>query len=122
LLALEHVRAEDPGLARSQARVNPFWKVVNSGCNLNRPTRRNIEAAGLPSNRSMNTWRHAFQSRWSARGWSWSRGRRKATPPRWTGRPALSSRSRPDVTACRQLHHAAKSHQSVTPTGPTLRG
>jgi SAM-dependent methyltransferase len=47
LLALEHVRAEDPGLARWQARVNPFWKAVNSGCNLNRPTSRNIEAAGF---------------------------------------------------------------------------
>jgi hypothetical protein len=27
--------------------VNPFWKVANSGCNLNRPTSRNIEAAGF---------------------------------------------------------------------------
>jgi hypothetical protein len=96
LLALEHVRAEDPGLARWQARVNPFWKAVNSGCNLNRPTSRNIEAAGLSSNRWMSTWRHDFQSRWSVRGSLRLRGRLRSTPLRMTRRPALSSRSRLD--------------------------
>lgn len=47
LLALEHVRAAEPGLARWQDRVNPFWRVVAGGCNLNRPTRRAIEGAGF---------------------------------------------------------------------------
>lgn len=47
LLVLEHVRAQEPGLARWQERLTPVWKVVNGGCHLDRDTKRNIEAAGF---------------------------------------------------------------------------
>jgi ubiquinone/menaquinone biosynthesis C-methylase UbiE len=47
LLAMEHVRAREPGLARWQARINPIWNVIGSGCHLDRDTRRSIEGAGF---------------------------------------------------------------------------
>lgn len=47
LLVLEHVKANDPSLAKWQDRVNPVWKVISSGCHLNRDTRRNVEVAGF---------------------------------------------------------------------------
>lgn len=47
LLALEHVRAQDPGLAIWQDRLAPVWRVVAPGCHPNRDTRRSIEAAGF---------------------------------------------------------------------------
>jgi ubiquinone/menaquinone biosynthesis C-methylase UbiE len=37
-LFIEHVRAEDPGLARWQDRIAPFWRRCGHGCNCNRPT------------------------------------------------------------------------------------
>jgi ubiquinone/menaquinone biosynthesis C-methylase UbiE len=47
LLFLEHVRADDPGLARWQDRVAPLWRAVGHGCNCNRPTPKLIEEAGF---------------------------------------------------------------------------
>lgn len=47
LLALEHVRADDPGLARWQDRLAPVWHVVGRGCHPNRDTAAGIEAAGF---------------------------------------------------------------------------
>jgi SAM-dependent methyltransferase len=47
LLALEHVRAQDPGLAAWQDRLTPVWKLLASGCHPNRDTRWSIEAAGF---------------------------------------------------------------------------
>jgi len=47
LLFLEHVRAEDPRLARWQDRLNPVWRAVANGCNCNRDTLAAIEAAGF---------------------------------------------------------------------------
>ncbi|MBO0686783.1 MAG: methyltransferase domain-containing protein [Candidatus Dormibacteraeota bacterium] len=47
LLVLEHVRAEEPGLAAWQDRLTPLWSLVNQGCHLNRDTRAAIEAAGF---------------------------------------------------------------------------
>ncbi|HSR26229.1 MAG TPA: methyltransferase domain-containing protein [Candidatus Eisenbacteria bacterium] len=47
LLVLEHVRAQDPGLARWQDRLTPLQKALGSGCHPNRDTRRSIEAAGF---------------------------------------------------------------------------
>jgi ubiquinone/menaquinone biosynthesis C-methylase UbiE len=38
LLFLEHVRAEDAGLARWQDRFAPLWRRFGHGCNCNRPT------------------------------------------------------------------------------------
>lgn len=47
LLVLEHVRAEEPGLAAWQDRLTPLWSLVNQGCHPNRDTRATIEAAGF---------------------------------------------------------------------------
>jgi ubiquinone/menaquinone biosynthesis C-methylase UbiE len=38
LLFLEHVRSDDPGLAKWQDRVAPAWRRIGHGCNPNRPT------------------------------------------------------------------------------------
>ncbi len=47
LLFCEHGEAPDESVRRWQARVNPFWKKVAGGCNLNRPIPRNLEDAGF---------------------------------------------------------------------------
>lgn len=44
---LEHVRSEDPELARRQDRWAPAWRLVSGGCNCNRDTLRAIEEAGF---------------------------------------------------------------------------
>jgi ubiquinone/menaquinone biosynthesis C-methylase UbiE len=38
LLFLEHVRSDDPRLAKWQDRVAPLWRRCGHGCNCNRPT------------------------------------------------------------------------------------
>lgn len=47
LLFLEHVRADDPGLARWQDRLQPLWVHIGNGCHCNRATLAAIEGAGL---------------------------------------------------------------------------
>jgi ubiquinone/menaquinone biosynthesis C-methylase UbiE len=47
LVFIEHVRAEDPGLARWQDRLDPLWVRVGHGCRCNRPTLAGIRAAGF---------------------------------------------------------------------------
>ncbi len=47
LLFLEHVRAEDPGLARWQDRFERPWRFVGDGCHCNRDTPATIEASPL---------------------------------------------------------------------------
>jgi SAM-dependent methyltransferase len=47
LLFYEHVVAEDPRLARRQARLDPLWSRVAGGCHANRDTVAAIEAAGF---------------------------------------------------------------------------
>jgi ubiquinone/menaquinone biosynthesis C-methylase UbiE len=47
LLFLEHVRSDDPGLARWQDRVVPFWRRFGHGCHPNRPTPQLIREAGF---------------------------------------------------------------------------
>jgi ubiquinone/menaquinone biosynthesis C-methylase UbiE len=44
---VEHVRAEDPGLAKWQDRLHPLWVRFGHGCNCNRPTLDSIEASPL---------------------------------------------------------------------------
>lgn len=47
LLVFEHVRSHTPWQARWQHRINPAWKVVACGCNLDRDTEASIRAAGF---------------------------------------------------------------------------
>jgi ubiquinone/menaquinone biosynthesis C-methylase UbiE len=47
LLFVEHVRAEDPGLARWQDRLEKPWRFLGDGCHCNRDTVANIEASPL---------------------------------------------------------------------------
>jgi ubiquinone/menaquinone biosynthesis C-methylase UbiE len=47
LLFVEHVRAEDPGLARWQDRLERPWRAFADGCRCNRDTVANIEASPL---------------------------------------------------------------------------
>lgn len=44
---LEHVRSDQPELARRQDRWAPAWRVVSGGCNCNRETLAAIEASPL---------------------------------------------------------------------------
>ena len=44
---MEHVRADDPGLAKWQDRLHPLWVRFGHGCNCNRPTLATIEASPL---------------------------------------------------------------------------
>jgi ubiquinone/menaquinone biosynthesis C-methylase UbiE len=47
LLFLEHVRAEDPGLARWQDRLERPWRFLGDGCHCNRDTVATIAASPL---------------------------------------------------------------------------
>lgn len=47
LVFLEHVRSDDPKLARWQDRLHGVWKRAGHGCRCNRPTQDNIERAGF---------------------------------------------------------------------------
>ena len=47
LLFIEHVRSDDPRLARWQDRLNGLQQRIGHGCNCNRPTVETIGAAGF---------------------------------------------------------------------------
>jgi ubiquinone/menaquinone biosynthesis C-methylase UbiE len=47
LLFLEHVRSDDPALARWQDRFTPMWRRIGHGCNPNRPTPQLIQSSGF---------------------------------------------------------------------------
>jgi len=47
LLFLEHVRADDPGLAKWQDRLEKPWRFLGDGCHCNRDTEANLRAAGF---------------------------------------------------------------------------
>ena len=47
LLFCEHGEAPDESVRRWQDRINPIWKVIGGGCNLNRPIPTCVEDAGF---------------------------------------------------------------------------
>jgi hypothetical protein len=47
LLFIEHVRSDEPRLARWQDRLERPWGVIGMGCHPNRRTLERIEAAGF---------------------------------------------------------------------------
>ncbi len=51
-LFLEHVRSDDPKVARTQDRAAPLWRTVSGGCHCNRSTLATIEASGLDVERA----------------------------------------------------------------------
>ena len=69
LLFIEHVRADDPGLARWQDRLEKPWRFLADGCHCNRDTVATIEASALSSSRSSRAScrrRRRSSGRWSA--------------------------------------------------------
>ena len=68
LLFCEHGQAPDEQVRRWQSRVNPLWKRIGGGCNLNRPISQLLEQAGFIV-REMNTmylpgWKPASFNYW----------------------------------------------------------
>lgn len=68
LLFCEHGRAPDESVLRWQNRINPLWKKIGGGCNLNRPIPELIEQAGFRI-RNMDTmyipgWKPASFNYW----------------------------------------------------------
>jgi ubiquinone/menaquinone biosynthesis C-methylase UbiE len=47
LLFCEHGRAPDPAVRRWQERLNPAWRILGGGCNLNRPIDDLLRQAGF---------------------------------------------------------------------------
>jgi len=47
LLFCEHGEAPDAGVRKWQARINPIWKKIGGGCNLNRPIPHLLEEGGF---------------------------------------------------------------------------
>lgn len=47
LLFLEHVRSEEPGLAKWQDRLEKPWQFLGDGCHCNRDTEAGLKAAGF---------------------------------------------------------------------------
>jgi ubiquinone/menaquinone biosynthesis C-methylase UbiE len=47
LLFLEHVRSQEPGLARWQDRLEKPWRFIGDGCHCNRDTEAGLRAAGF---------------------------------------------------------------------------
>jgi ubiquinone/menaquinone biosynthesis C-methylase UbiE len=47
LIFIEHGRSPDSGVAAWQDRLNPLWKRIGGGCNLNRKINALLDAAGF---------------------------------------------------------------------------
>ena len=47
LLFVEHGLSPEPGVARWQHRINPVWRRLAGGCNINRPTASMVRDAGF---------------------------------------------------------------------------
>ena len=47
LIFIEHGLAVDPKVVRWQNRLNPLWKIIGGGCNLNRDVNALVEGAGF---------------------------------------------------------------------------
>ncbi|MEP5766179.1 MAG: class I SAM-dependent methyltransferase [Halieaceae bacterium] len=47
LIFCEHGEAPDPGVKKWQDRVNPYWRAIAGGCNLNRPIPGLLEESGF---------------------------------------------------------------------------
>ena len=46
-LFIEHGRSSRPSTVRWQDRLNPIWRCLMDGCNINRPIDQLVEAAGF---------------------------------------------------------------------------
>lgn len=72
LLFCEHGRAPDASVRRWQERLNPVWRSLAGGCNLNRPIDQLLEQAGFrsPDLQTMYIpgWRPACFNYWGSAG------------------------------------------------------
>lgn len=70
LLFCEHGEAPDADVRRWQNMVNPVWKKIGGGCNLNRPIARLLEQGGLVSSdlqtMYIQGWRPACFNYWGS--------------------------------------------------------
>ena len=57
LLFIEHVRSDDPGLARWQDRLHKPWFAFGDGCNCNRPVLEHVRGAASIDRVERATWR-----------------------------------------------------------------
>ena len=72
LLFSEHGRAPDRSLAQSQNLLNPVWKRIGGGCNLNRDIPGLLREAGF----SLDGMTEGYQEGWrpaSYHFWGWAR-------------------------------------------------
>ena len=86
LLFCEHGQAPDEDVRKWQDRVNPLWKKVGGGCNLNRPIPELIEQSGFVI-RDIETmyipgWKPACFNYWGTAVARRKEGTRRSTPPR----------------------------------------
>jgi ubiquinone/menaquinone biosynthesis C-methylase UbiE len=70
LIFCEHGRAPDADIRRWQEQLNPIWKRIGGGCNLNRPIPNLIEQGGFKIN-NLETmyipgWRPASYNYWGS--------------------------------------------------------
>lgn len=47
MIVIEHGRSDEAGIARWQDRINPVWRVIGAGCNINRDVRALLEGSGF---------------------------------------------------------------------------
>ena len=50
LIFCEHGEAPDEAVQKWQKRINPYWKIIGGGCNMNRPIPKLIEQSGFTIN------------------------------------------------------------------------
>lgn len=60
LLFFEHVKMPQPSLAKMQEFLNPAWRAVCGGCNLNRDTVSEIKRAGIHIERTQTYYKGLF--------------------------------------------------------------
>ena len=64
---VEHSLSPDPGVARSQRRIQPWWEPIAGGCHVDRDLVALMRDAGL----TVEVERAASVAGWPGRPWGW---------------------------------------------------